>query len=192
MFFVFQVLYALCNAAFRRTYLRILTCRWGTRSGARSQNRYYYGWRRYIKWHRYRHQGPKLVSTGEDEKNRDSETRDQTTELCRVSILTLKESWLIFIGSFQQCIRILEFKLKMMQKWYCVCNPICIHKQAKRIPINDSCFWGIVTALGQTYSEVHINFYYEVRDTTCAVIQSNPGSGTHTTSWKKDLLRSSW
>ena len=42
------VLYALCNAAFRRTYLRILTCRWGSRSAtgaaARSQqNRYYYG-----------------------------------------------------------------------------------------------------------------------------------------------------
>merc|ERR1711997_1246481 len=32
------VLYALCNAAFRRTYVRILTCRWGTR--ARQQQPY--------------------------------------------------------------------------------------------------------------------------------------------------------
>lgn len=36
------VLYALCNASFRRTYVRILTCRW--RSHARQPfNRYYYG-----------------------------------------------------------------------------------------------------------------------------------------------------
>ncbi len=36
------VLYALCNAAFRRTYIRILTCRW--KSKARQPvNRYYYG-----------------------------------------------------------------------------------------------------------------------------------------------------
>ena len=36
------VLYALCNAAFRRTYVRILTCRW--RSRARQPvSRHYYG-----------------------------------------------------------------------------------------------------------------------------------------------------
>jgi muscarinic acetylcholine receptor M3 len=36
------VLYALCNASFRRTYVRILTCRW--RSHTRQPfNRYYYG-----------------------------------------------------------------------------------------------------------------------------------------------------
>ena len=38
------VLYALCNAAFRRTYVRILTCRWGGRSRQPYGNRYYYGW----------------------------------------------------------------------------------------------------------------------------------------------------
>ena len=36
------VLYALCNAAFRRTYIRILTCRWTSRIRA-PVNRYYYG-----------------------------------------------------------------------------------------------------------------------------------------------------
>lgn len=36
------VLYALCNAAFRRTYVRILTCRWGSRT-RQPINRYYYG-----------------------------------------------------------------------------------------------------------------------------------------------------
>ena len=36
------VLYALCNAAFRRTYVRILTCRWGSRA-RQPVNRYYYG-----------------------------------------------------------------------------------------------------------------------------------------------------
>lgn len=36
------VLYALCNAAFRRTYIRILTCRWGSRA-RQPINRYYYG-----------------------------------------------------------------------------------------------------------------------------------------------------
>ncbi|TRY78349.1 hypothetical protein TCAL_01730 [Tigriopus californicus] len=36
------VLYALCNAAFRRTYVRILTCRWGSRA-RQPINRYYYG-----------------------------------------------------------------------------------------------------------------------------------------------------
>jgi muscarinic acetylcholine receptor M3 len=37
------VLYALCNAAFRRTYVRILTCRWGARARQPMINRYYYG-----------------------------------------------------------------------------------------------------------------------------------------------------
>ncbi len=37
------VLYALCNAAFRRTYVRILTCRWGARNRQPMVNRYYYG-----------------------------------------------------------------------------------------------------------------------------------------------------
>ena len=37
------VLYALCNAAFRRTYVRILTCRWGGQSRQPYGNRYYYG-----------------------------------------------------------------------------------------------------------------------------------------------------
>ncbi len=36
------MLYALCNAAFRRTYVRILTCRWGSRA-RQPINRYYYG-----------------------------------------------------------------------------------------------------------------------------------------------------
>ncbi|XP_040563560.1 muscarinic acetylcholine receptor DM1 [Lepeophtheirus salmonis] len=36
------VLYALCNAAFRRTYVRILTCRWRARF-RQPFNRYYYG-----------------------------------------------------------------------------------------------------------------------------------------------------
>jgi len=36
------VLYALCNAAFRRTYVRILTCRWTSRVRA-PVSRYYYG-----------------------------------------------------------------------------------------------------------------------------------------------------
>ena len=37
------VLYALCNAAFRRTYVRILTCRWGGQSRQPYGNRNYYG-----------------------------------------------------------------------------------------------------------------------------------------------------
>lgn len=38
------MLYALCNAAFRRTYIRILTCRWGgSRASRQPGNRYYYG-----------------------------------------------------------------------------------------------------------------------------------------------------
>ena len=36
------VLYALCNASFRRTYVRILTCRW-TSTARQPFNRYYYG-----------------------------------------------------------------------------------------------------------------------------------------------------
>ena len=36
------VLYALCNAAFRRTYVRILSCKWGSRA-RQPINRYYYG-----------------------------------------------------------------------------------------------------------------------------------------------------
>ena len=42
------VLYALCNAAFRRTYVRILTCRWAGRSRQAYGNRYYYGWTSYF------------------------------------------------------------------------------------------------------------------------------------------------
>ena len=37
------VLYALRNAAFRRTYVRILTCRWGGQSRQPYGNRNYYG-----------------------------------------------------------------------------------------------------------------------------------------------------
>lgn len=37
------MLYALCNAAFRRTYLRILTCRFGGAKNRQPVNRYYYG-----------------------------------------------------------------------------------------------------------------------------------------------------
>lgn len=37
------VLYALCNAAFRRTYVRILTCRWGSRARQPVNRGYYYG-----------------------------------------------------------------------------------------------------------------------------------------------------
>ena len=38
------LLYALCNAAFRRTYIRILTCRFGgSRANRQPVNRYYYG-----------------------------------------------------------------------------------------------------------------------------------------------------
>ena len=37
------VLYALCNAAFRRTYIRILTCQFSTRANRIPGNRYYYG-----------------------------------------------------------------------------------------------------------------------------------------------------
>ena len=38
------VLYALCNAAFRRRYVRILTCRWGGQSRPQPYGiRYYYG-----------------------------------------------------------------------------------------------------------------------------------------------------
>ena len=36
------MLYALCNASFRRTYIRILTCRFGTHN-RQPVNRYYYG-----------------------------------------------------------------------------------------------------------------------------------------------------
>ena len=36
------MLYALCNASFRRTYIRILTCRFGTQP-RQPVNRYYYG-----------------------------------------------------------------------------------------------------------------------------------------------------
>lgn len=36
------VLYALCNAAFRRTYVRILTCRWGSRA-RQPLHRFHYG-----------------------------------------------------------------------------------------------------------------------------------------------------
>lgn len=35
--------YALCNASFRRTYLRILQCKWHTRNRT-AMNRGYYGW----------------------------------------------------------------------------------------------------------------------------------------------------
>ena len=37
------LLYALCNAAFRRTYIRILTCRFSERANRMPGNRYYYG-----------------------------------------------------------------------------------------------------------------------------------------------------
>ena len=37
------MLYALCNAAFRRTYIRILTCRFSERANRIPGNRYYYG-----------------------------------------------------------------------------------------------------------------------------------------------------
>ena len=36
------MLYALCNASFRRTYIRILTCKFGTQS-RQPVNRFYYG-----------------------------------------------------------------------------------------------------------------------------------------------------